>query len=56
MTEKNGFFFVNGVSKSSRPQRVHGRAAPGFFSLTFGPRAAKVGVGASPQKAFGCQR
>ena len=26
-----------------------------LFSLSFGPRVAKVGVGVSPQKAFGCQ-
>ena len=24
-------FFVNGISKSSRPQRVRGRATPGFY-------------------------
>ena len=37
-------------------QRLIGPNMGGFFfSLPFGPRAAKVGVGVSPQNAFGCQ-
>lgn len=47
-------FFVNGISKSSRPQRVHGRALFSFCPSVLGPQ--KVGVGASPQNAFGCRR
>ena len=55
MTEKNGFS-LSTAYQNPAGRKVYGWAAPGFFSLTFGPRAAKVGVGASPQKAFGCQR
>ena len=47
-------FFVNGISKSSRPQRVHGRALFSFCPSVLGLQ--KVGVGASPQNAFGCRR
>lgn len=50
MTEKNGFFFVNSISKSSRPQSLW----PGstrFLSLPFGPWAAKSGCGHQPAKS-----
>ena len=32
-------------------RRVYGRAPPGFFSLPFGPRAAKSGCGRQPAKS-----
>ena len=47
MTEKNGFF-VNGISKSSRP-RVYSRAAPGFFPCVR-PSGRKKWVWASARK------
>ena len=37
-------------------RRVYGRAAPGFFPCPSALGPSKVGAGASPQNAFGCQR
>ena len=36
-------------------RRVYGRAPPGFFPCPSALGPSKVGAGASPQKAFGCQ-
>lgn len=37
------------VYQNPAGRRVYSRAAPGFFSLSFGPRAAKVGPGFRPE-------
>ena len=47
---KNSFFFVNGISKSSRPQSLWLGSA-WFLSLPFSPRAAKSGCGRQPAKS-----
>ena len=49
MAEKNSFFFVNDISKSSRPQSLWPGSAR-FLSLPFGPRAVQSGCGRQPAK------
>ena len=41
------------VYQNPAGRRVYSRAAPGFFSLSFGPRAAKSGSGPPPRTAPG---
>ena len=54
MTEKNGFS-LSTAYQNPAGRKVYGWAVPGFFLCPSAIGPSKVGAGASPQKAFGCQ-
>ena len=55
MTEKKWLFLCQWHIKIQQAAESPWPCNARFLSLLFGPRAAKVGVGVSPQNAFGCQ-
>ena len=54
MTEKNGFS-LSTAYQNPAGRKVYGWAVPGFFLCPSAIGPSKVGAGASPQNAFGCQ-
>ena len=55
MTEKNGFS-LSTAYQNPAGRKVYGWAVPGFFLCPSAIGPSKVGAGASPQNAFGCQQ